>query len=215
MPSDLNLIKNPACTLGPGRAHADKNRRQMAARPLGLSPERGCETRAERSGGRGKPDKGRGGQGRQRSMEIWREKEERWEQALSWCNFLGACILRSGEHLCCLPICLAWRVERERTREIEEKHQVIPKGRPVEACKWAFAQYCPLQHLIRSTASQASDEVRREPHKAEQTESSYTSSVPSRGLLPHSSGSLWDLHAGRDGATPPEDPQFVYQTHSY
>lgn len=137
MPSDLNLIKNPACTHGPGRTHADKNRRQMAARPLGLSPERGCETRVERSGGRGKPDKGRGGQGRQRSMEIGREKEEGWEQALSWCNFLGACIWRSRVHLCSMPTCLAWRVESEDKGERGErkgqveKHQVIPKGRPV------------------------------------------------------------------------------------
>lgn len=82
-------------------------------------------------------------------MEIKREKEERWEQALSWCNILGACILRSREHLHSLPNCLAWRLENEDKEEWGEKkvqvekHQVIPKGRPVDACNWAFARFCP------------------------------------------------------------------------
>lgn len=70
-------------------------------------------------------------------------------------------------------------------------------------CKWAFAQFCPLQQFIPSTAGQASDEMRRELHSAEQSERSYNTTVPSRGLLSHSSDSLWDLHVGRDGDTPP------------
>lgn len=81
-------------------------------------------------------------------------------------------------------------------------------------CKWAFAQFCPLQQLLPSTTGQVSDEVRREPHGAEQRDP--TPALCHQEDCCHTPMILSGIYElGGMELFHPEDPKFVHQTHSY